>query len=198
MLINLCGSEKAFLPVLTDPCFALTAGWILLNSTSLFFGAGVFVSLFFPSVLAGINKHTKQFRHASCFVWDGGGGGNPICMPLPGRAPLGFGHECASVHGCVYFGEITMGGCVFTLHGKIILLTVWKINDMSLFLQPRAPEVAWRPWPTRWRYDSASSPSLVSHLLLCSPDSLPSPFSLPSITIYRVLLCSSLFSLLCW
>lgn len=38
--------------------------------------------------------------------------------------------DCA----CVCFGEITMGGCVFTLRGKIILLTVWKINDMSLSL----------------------------------------------------------------
>lgn len=68
-------------------------------------------------------------------------------MPLPGRALQGFGYECVAVHVCVYFGEITMGGCVFTLHGKIILLTVWKINDMSLPLAgsaeprggPRAP-----------------------------------------------------------
>lgn len=27
-----------------------------------------------------------------------------------------------------------MGGCVFSLHGKIILLTMWKINDTSLSL----------------------------------------------------------------
>lgn len=57
-------------------------------------------------------------------------------MPLPGRALQRFGYECVCVcdRACVYFGEITMGGCVFTLHGKIILLTVWKIDDMSLFL----------------------------------------------------------------
>lgn len=54
-----------------------------------------------------------------------------VCMPLPGKALWGFSYECVTVHVCVYFGEITMGGCVFTLHGKIILLTVWKINDKS-------------------------------------------------------------------
>lgn len=51
-----------------------------------------------------------------------GGGGerkkNPVCMPLPGRTLQGFGYECVTVHVCVYFGEITMGGCVFSLHGK--------------------------------------------------------------------------------
>lgn len=46
------------------------------------------------------------------------------------------------IHVCVYFGEITMGGCVFSLHGKIILLTVWKINDLSLSLQAlKSPEM---------------------------------------------------------
>lgn len=66
---------------------------------------------------------------------------NPVCMPLPGRALQGFGYECVTVHVCVYFGEITMGGCVFTLHGKIILLTVWKIDDMSLSGWPwQSPE----------------------------------------------------------
>ena len=45
-------------------------------------------------------------------------GGDPVCMPLPGRALQGFGYKCVTVHVCVYFGEITMGGCVFTLHGK--------------------------------------------------------------------------------
>lgn len=48
----------------------------------------------------------------------GGRKKNPVCMPLPGRALQGFGYECVTVHVCVYFGEITMGGCVFTLHGK--------------------------------------------------------------------------------
>lgn len=43
---------------------------------------------------------------------------NPVCMQLPGRALQGFGYECVTVHACVYFGEITMGGCVFTLHDK--------------------------------------------------------------------------------
>lgn len=61
-------------------------------------------------------------------------------MPLPGRALQGFGYECVTAHVCVYFGEITMGGCVFTLHGKIILLTVWKINDMSPFSLPGSAE----------------------------------------------------------
>ncbi len=60
-------------------------------------------------------------------------------MLLPGRALQGFGYECVTVHVRVYFGEITMGGCVFTLHDKIILLTVWKINDMSLS-QPGSAE----------------------------------------------------------
>lgn len=41
------------------------------------------------------------------------------------------------MHVCI-LGEITMGGCVFTVHGKIILLTVWKINDMSLSLPSSA------------------------------------------------------------
>lgn len=60
-----------------------------------------------------------------------GGEKNPVCMLLPGRALQGFGSERVTVHVCVYLGEITMGGCVFILHGKIILLTVWKINAMS-------------------------------------------------------------------
>lgn len=57
-------------------------------------------------------------------------------MLLPGRAPQRF--ECVTAHVCVYFGKITMGGCVFTLHGKIILLTAWKINGMSLSLPASA------------------------------------------------------------
>lgn len=42
-----------------------------------------------------------------------------VCIRLPGRTLQGLGHECAAtVLHCVYFGEITVGGRVFTVHGK--------------------------------------------------------------------------------
>lgn len=94
-------------------------------------------------------------------------------MLLPGRAPQRF--ECVTAHVCVYFGKITRGGCVFTLHGKIILLTAWKINvSFSACLccaQRRAPSSTW------WRsYSTPGVPDTCScsHLIVSS---LPLVFS---------------------
>lgn len=55
-----------------------------------------------------------------------------------------------------------MGGCEFTLHGKIILLTVWKINDMSLSLPGWGRAQRRSMWSTWWRSDSTSNLSLLS------------------------------------
>lgn len=137
-------------------------------------------SYIFRTVYPGTNRRRvfeRGMRVVLCETEEGREKKNPVCMPLPGTALQGFAYERVTVHVCVYFGEITMGGCVFTpAWQKIILLTVWKINDTSLSLawlvqspHPLPPHPHTPPpstpspraqctWTTWWRSDSTPNP----------------------------------------
>lgn len=125
---------------------------------------------------------------------------NLVWMSLPGRAHWGFDYECVTVHACVYFGEITMGDCVFTLHGKNhsvdCVENQWHVSFSAWLC--RAPEaVHVVHMVALWL--NIKSPFSVPDTCSCSHlISLLSSTSPSSITISRVLLCSSLFSLFCW
>lgn len=64
---------------------------------------------------------------------------NPVYMLLPGGTLQGFSYECVTVHACVCFWRNYYGRlCIYRAWQKIILLTVWKINDASLSLPSSA------------------------------------------------------------
>lgn len=152
--------------------------------------------LIFHTVRDGINRLTAIEAVVSgmhvVLCETEGGKKNPVCMLLPGRAPQRF--ECVTAHACVYFGKITMGGCVFTLHGKIILLTAWKINGMSLSL-PASAVHRGRP---HLPHGGALTQPPVSLTLAPVLTWLSPLFHLSFLHYYLSCPLVLLFSLLCW
>lgn len=181
MLINLWGSQTH------SSQFPLS--WALLNSNLILVNSTYYI---FEDLFPNFSHCASWHKNAQCFcimlcARQEGGGKNPVCMLLPGRALQGFGAECVTVHVCVYLGEITMGGCVFTPHGKNHFVDCVENQCHVSFSAWLHGAPRWSVCSTWRRSDSTSNPSSASLTLAPVLTWFSPPFR--SSVLHHCLLC---------